>query len=323
MFLKGLRRAKNRETLAWHVQQMSSLEATRTELEREGQRGMVLAVNYELVSHATRALAALRKLEELGGSLPDLRRYLLAILDLPAVPRSELNERPKAEIDRLFEEYQGLGQGQSSTQPGTPPSSGIRQLDPSSLQVPERALERALNRWVEVAGFPFPSEDHLSDTVFQLQGKWILMKDAVHRGEFKQHESEQVLEQLYTVAFHQPGNQKERKQREGWIAAHLELQQAFDEMVRGINPGVGDETLCTKESIISDWGISLNQFELKYASYEIALKASGQSSHWNDEIDDWAREIGALTEREIQQAHSDLHQAILNRIQVSLAAARR
>jgi tetratricopeptide (TPR) repeat protein len=70
-------------------------------------------------------------------------------------------------------------------------------------------------------------------------------------------------------------------------------------------------------------GISQDRFDLLYRSYEMALRMSGQLSHWNGEVDDLALRVGALTEEEIERAHRDFHQAVVNRIKLRLVMDRR
>ena len=70
--------------------------------------------------------------------------------------------------------------------------------------------------------------------------------------------------------------------------------------------------------LMKDYGIPMEVVERKYASYLVALKASGRSSNWNADIDDDARKRGALTHKEIQAARTDLHKAILNRVKLAL-----
>jgi tetratricopeptide (TPR) repeat protein len=55
-----------------------------------------------------------------------------------------------------------------------------------------------------------------------------------------------------------------------------------------------------------------------YIGYYMVLSNNHKQSNWNNEIDQIAREVGALTEEEIEAAKKDLHQAILNRIKLRL-----
>jgi tetratricopeptide (TPR) repeat protein len=61
-----------------------------------------------------------------------------------------------------------------------------------------------------------------------------------------------------------------------------------------------------------------NWYYSYYMSYYMVLNGMHKQSRWNDDIDQIAREVGALTEKEIEAAHTDLHQAILNRIKLRL-----
>ena len=50
----------------------------------------------------------------------------------------------------------------------------------------------------------------------------------------------------------------------------------------------------------------------------MVLNGMRKQSHWNADIDQIARGTGALTEKEIEAAQTDMHQAILNRIKLRL-----
>ena len=76
------------------------------------------------------------------------------------------------------------------------------------------------------------------------------------------------------------------------------------------------------DEIISHYGITEDYFGVKYLSYTVALRASGKSSNWNDEIDALASSRGALTQREIEVAKTDFHRAVVNRVKLALAMLR-
>ena len=76
----------------------------------------------------------------------------------------------------------------------------------------------------------------------------------------------------------------------------------------------------TLRAMMREYGIPEEMLERKYMSYFMSLRMTGQSSNWNDEIDEHGRSIGALTEQEIEAAKNDMHQAILNRIKVALVS---
>jgi len=80
-----------------------------------------------------------------------------------------------------------------------------------------------------------------------------------------------------------------------------------------------EERVWTKDDIISYYGITEHYFTIKYMSYGVALRASGKSSHWNDDIDAVATSRGALTHREIELAQTDFSQAVTNRVKLALA----
>jgi hypothetical protein len=79
---------------------------------------------------------------------------------------------------------------------------------------------------------------------------------------------------------------------------------------REIGPGL--------RAMMTAYGIPDEVIKAKYVSYAMALRMSGKSCNWNDEVDDHARRVGALTESEIETARTDLHQAILNRVKIAL-----
>lgn len=67
--------------------------------------------------------------------------------------------------------------------------------------------------------------------------------------------------------------------------------------------------------------IPLEVIHRKYIAYSVTLRAVGaKTSHWNDDIDDYARSLSVLSEQEIEAAHTDFHQAIRNRIKLALVA---
>jgi hypothetical protein len=94
----------------------------RDDYEKDGLHGMVLAINYELISDATRALDALRRIEELTPDhqisvasrteIEALREQLNPLTSLPALPRWRVQDpdaggeqASHAEIERLHAEY--------------------------------------------------------------------------------------------------------------------------------------------------------------------------------------------------------------------------
>ena len=93
----------------------------------EGRRGMVLAINYELVSDATRGLESLRRLEELTPESErtsaqeaegrELRKQLNILTVLPAIALWRVTGRggetraSEEEIDEKYREFlRGIGQ---------------------------------------------------------------------------------------------------------------------------------------------------------------------------------------------------------------------
>ena len=65
LVFRNLRRSRHAERFSYHLQRIDRSLHMREEYVKEGRHGMVLAINYELVSDATRALDSLRRIEEL------------------------------------------------------------------------------------------------------------------------------------------------------------------------------------------------------------------------------------------------------------------
>jgi hypothetical protein len=107
------KKARNAEVLGMHLARLKSLEEDQAHFTSEGRKDLVLAVNYELASEATRALLVLRKLEEQGvsgdpreGAL--LREALHHFTQLPGIPRREVGEKSPMEINGKYLQHQVL-----------------------------------------------------------------------------------------------------------------------------------------------------------------------------------------------------------------------
>lgn len=70
--------------------------------------------------------------------------------------------------------------------------------------------------------------------------------------------------------------------------------------------------------IVGTHGVPEDVVRRKFLSYSLVLRAKDQNTGWNIDIDEHAERVGALTENEIQRAWTDLDQAIVNRVKVSL-----
>ena len=147
--LRGIRRAHHTERLKYHFQRIQTSLAMRAQYRTEGNRGNVLAVNYELVSDATRALDALRRIEELT---PDhlmssdqrarsiaLRRWFSDLIALPALPKwrvsgqaSGPDQASQAEIDSLYEQFDDMADNASD--PGSDLEMDLRRRMPDSTE---------------------------------------------------------------------------------------------------------------------------------------------------------------------------------------------
>ena len=101
---------------------------------------------------------------------------------------------------------------------------------------------------------------------------------------------------------------------EAWLHEALEIEPtneyALNELdyIAGIRRGA------------AHFGIAESQFYSLQQSYQTALSTVGKKTHWNADIDDFGRSLGALTEADIVTAQTNFGQAIWNRIAVRLAS---
>lgn len=232
--LGNLRLKWHWEKVKYHTAQISSLLETRVQYDLNQRKGMVLATNFEIVSNATRVLSALRKAEEIGVradhqfDVQEIRTWLTSYVDLPAIPRSELETTPQSEINRLYRRFE-LDQGRSDGE----------LLGKEEPEAPE------------------PSRRSRSEGLSSTQQARL---DANRRQDAARRLS--ALSWQYDI----PGDVIKRK----------------------------------------------------FRSYSATLQMSDQDSNWNDDINDHARQIGALSEDEIEAAKSDLLAAIVNRVKLAL-----
>ena len=68
----------------------------------------------------------------------------------------------------------------------------------------------------------------------------------------------------------------------------------------------------TKEQIIIEFNISENDFQIKYQSYEFALKMLNGDRDWNADIRDIEEKF--CSEDEVKEGMVNFNQAVLNRI---------
>ena len=125
LVFKNLRRSRHAERFSYHLQRIDRSLHMREEYVKEGRHGMVLAINYELVSDATRALDSLRRIEELtpadqltlqeGADYTEVRGQLSGLLKLPALPAwrvtgpsSDPKHATQMEIDELYSQFAEL-----------------------------------------------------------------------------------------------------------------------------------------------------------------------------------------------------------------------
>lgn len=107
------------EQLRWHTSKIGELELMRDDYEAHGLDVMVLAVNWEIVSHASRALGELRKAEELSAAAMnggEMRDFLKPKLDLPALPRNQVDTTDPAQVVRLYSEFRRSNKGKGAAQ---------------------------------------------------------------------------------------------------------------------------------------------------------------------------------------------------------------
>ena len=117
-FLKKRRFKKVAETMAWHVGSINQLVLARLgDLDDAGEYGAsrftksaVLAKNYEMASHAARALTCFREMQETSGvgttqDVRETRQWLAHFVDIPAMSYRDTSTAPDAEIDRLWGEF--------------------------------------------------------------------------------------------------------------------------------------------------------------------------------------------------------------------------
>jgi len=102
------------------------------------------------------------------------------------------------------------------------------------------------------------------------------------------------------------------------------LEQAFmDHVHEDESPTETDEPRSVAQDLASlagQFGLAEQYVQTKYSSYLLVLSMHDAEGNWNDEIDDYASDIGALTEDEIVRARTDLHRAVLNRVKVALVS---
>ncbi len=124
------------------------------------------------------------------------------------------------------------------------------------------------------------------------------------------------------------GRDSARAVRESWRESALPRAPAERAAVRDARtpPGEGtsprafatDEFGPVLARMMLDHRIPAEVVRAKYLAYALALQATGKKSAWNDEMEQQARDIGALSEDEIRAAKVDLRQAIRNRVKVAL-----
>lgn len=86
-------------------------------------------------------------------------------------------------------------------------------------------------------------------------------------------------------------------------------------------PG-GTEEPRGRNAILEEFGLPEQMFVLHYVSYFMALVFNRAPGGWNNDIEGFARSLGALRESEIALAKTNFHQAILNRIMVRSVAGK-
>lgn len=225
--LNNLRRTWHWEKVKLHSSRIRSLLQDRVQADIQREKAMVLAINYEIVSNATRAMSALRKVEEIGvptgleREVQEIRSWLKDYLDLPAIPRREMDSTPQSTIGRLYGDYERL-QGR---------------------------FDEESNGQEEVQRFP----DNVANP---------------HQASMPSKEEQRGTRRLDRMA--------------------------------------------------EDFDIPEDVIARKFKSYALTIQSSSQGSDWNADIDDEAREVGALTEEQIEGAKSNPLTAVVNRVKLAL-----
>lgn len=95
----------------WHLNKILDLRQARDSNILLELHGMVLADNFELVSHASRGLVQLRITEEISGAKSEVtelfRNIFTSLLELPAIPHHAVKITTAEEIERLYAEWDG------------------------------------------------------------------------------------------------------------------------------------------------------------------------------------------------------------------------
>jgi tetratricopeptide (TPR) repeat protein len=160
---------------------------------------------------------------------------------------------------------------------------------------------------LETEGFLSPD-----DRALALRGKGYVLIELEHLEEAEQaFQASLEIEPDNTVAKNELAYIAQQRQQQGLGRALAELKRI---------PGAGS---AREAGAAAELGISQEQFDIWYQSYQFALQMSGKASHWNEDIDDLAREVGALTEAQIAAGRTDFHQAVLNRIRMRATMERR
>lgn len=231
MLFKRFRKRQHLGSIAWHLQQMASIERARSEWEAEGQAAMVLAANYELTSHASRALAALRKTEELADEVSkedaeELRRYFSSALKLPGIARKDVDQTPRAEVERTYQRYRAMvGPAPSPRQTISPqpPAPEPRRSDPPPT--PEAVVEAGLDAWVAASGREFPSKTRLARAAQEIETRWQQLSRTAERGEEIPEDPTAELLTRYRREVDSPD--RDGAHLKGWLAAMRVVQRRF------------------------------------------------------------------------------------------------
>lgn len=129
---ESIRAKKHEAALEFHLYKIFELGRIRGEWEDRGRPAEVLKMNFEMASHATRALQAVRKLEEIGNVLTpeeaaDSRAKFTHVVNLPAIRSDEIQSTDRSKIEALYQDYRRYNFPAEQT--GTPGSDSHRQAN--------------------------------------------------------------------------------------------------------------------------------------------------------------------------------------------------
>lgn len=178
-------------------------------------------------------------------------------------------------------------------------------------QIPDDALEAALEAWVNAAGTNFVAEDDLDDAVFQLASAWKLLLASGRLSGRVEPQDDGSLRQQYRLNYPDRAGGSNDPVFRGWLAGIKEIER---QLFRTAATETSDGAICTKFSIMRRFSLSEEEFAGKYNAWNASLRKNGLRKDWNQEIDAFAIANGFLTPEEVRAGKTDFEQAVLNRV---------